>query len=90
MKLYRSKEKGLENFTLNLLYTFFYYNTVPFRESLGRTFSPWLCDRTTFFLEPFDEKGNKIYPANYDPLAWRDDVLYILTGFFGIFALMMG
>jgi len=90
MKLYRAKEKGLENFTLNFLYTFFYYNTIPFRTSLGKTFSPWLCDRTWFLLEALDEKGNNIYPENFNPIGYRDDILYILTAFFGIFALVMG
>ena len=90
MKLYREKEKELQSFTLNIVYTFFYYNTIPLREALGKNFSPWLVERTTLGLEALDEKGNKIFPEGYDPYGYRDDILFILTGFFGGFGILMG
>ena len=63
---------------------------MPFRESLGKTFSPWAVARTTFWLQDLDEKGNKIYPEDHDPAAYRDDILFVLTGFFGVFCAVMG
>ena len=80
---------NLENFSLNILYSFMYYNTVPLRESLGKLFSPKYCDRTWFLLFPRDANGKDILPPNFDPLSYRDDVLFILTGFFAIFSLSM-
>ena len=66
------------------------YNSYLFREVLGAMFSPWLVDRTTFLLEPFDEKGNKVFPENYNPIGYRDDILIVLIGFVSCFCVSVG